>query len=112
MRELAAPLMNQQPLYIICSDLDVHFEVKSGLIHLLPKSRSLENENSHKHLKEFHVVCLSMKPHGIYEEQIKLRVFPFLLDDAANEWLFYLDLDSIITWLRLLYNFLIDFPTS
>ena len=36
--------------------LEVEFELKSGLIHLLPTFRGLENEDPYKHLKEFHVV--------------------------------------------------------
>ncbi|XP_071917118.1 uncharacterized protein [Coffea arabica] len=31
-----------------------------------------------------------IKPPGITEEQIKLRVFPFTLKDAAKDWLYYL----------------------
>lgn len=62
LRELATSPMNQQPLCITCPELDVPFELKSSLIHLLPKFRELENENPHKYLKEFHVVCSSIKP--------------------------------------------------
>lgn len=40
-------------------------------IHLLPKFHGLTIEDSHKHLKEFHIVCPTMKPHEIPEEQIK-----------------------------------------
>jgi hypothetical protein len=50
------------------------FELKSGLIHLLPTFRGLENEDPYKFLKEFHVVCVGMKPHGnnITDDTIKL----------------------------------------
>jgi hypothetical protein len=78
LRELAAPLVDQPPLCIDYPDLDVDFELKSGLIHLLPKFRGLENEDPHKHLKAFHVVCSSMKPHGISEEQLNYVLFHFL----------------------------------
>ena len=62
LRELAAPDLNQQPLCIAYPNLEVGFELKSGLIHLLPAFHGLENEDPHKHLKEFHVVCSSMRP--------------------------------------------------
>ncbi|RDY12202.1 hypothetical protein CR513_03034, partial [Mucuna pruriens] len=42
-------------------------ELKSELIHLLPKFHGLAGEDPHKHLKEFHVVCSTMRPHGIQE---------------------------------------------
>jgi hypothetical protein len=80
---------------------------------LLPKFRGLENEDPHKHLKAFHVVCSSMKPQGVSEEQIKLRAFPFSLEDAAKDWLFYLPPGTITTWPNLVRLFLDKyFPTS
>ncbi|XP_019183634.1 PREDICTED: uncharacterized protein LOC109178454 [Ipomoea nil] len=94
-------------------DANVQFELKSGLIHLLPSFRGLAGEDPHKHLKEFHVVCLSMKPTGVTEEQIKLRAFPFSLKDSAKDWLYYLPSGSITTWNNLKTLFLEKyFPAS
>ena len=39
-----------------------------------------------------------MKPQGINEEYIKLRVFPFSLDGRAKDWLYYLKPSAIRTW--------------
>ncbi|RDX87561.1 hypothetical protein CR513_30959, partial [Mucuna pruriens] len=50
------------------------YELKSNLIHLLPKFHGLASEDLHKHLKEFHVVCLTMRPQGILEIYIKMKV--------------------------------------
>ena len=72
LKELASPDLNHQPLCIDYPDLDASFELRSGLIHLLTTFRGLAGEDPHKHLKEFHVVCSSMKPQEISEEQIKL----------------------------------------
>ena len=66
------------------------FELKSGMIHLLPMFYGSVGEDPNKHLKEFHMVCSSMKPIRIFEEQVKLRAFPFSLADCAKEWLYYL----------------------
>ncbi|KAF3443644.1 hypothetical protein FNV43_RR13334 [Rhamnella rubrinervis] len=88
LKELAAPDLNSQPLCIKFPDFTAAFELKSGLIHLLPTFRSLAGEDPHKHLKEFHVVCSTMKPQGITEDQIKLRAFPFSLADSAKDWLY------------------------
>ena len=62
LKELAAPDLNHQPLCIDYSDLDASFKLRSGLIHLLPTFHGLAGEDPHKHLKEFHIVCSSMKP--------------------------------------------------
>lgn len=79
------------------------------MIHLLLKFHGLEGEDPHKHLKEFHVVCSTMRPQGVYEEHIKLRVFPFSLDGATKDWLYYLPLATITRWEELIRMFLEKF---
>ncbi|XP_057505523.1 uncharacterized protein LOC130788837 [Actinidia eriantha] len=115
LKELAAPDLNQQPLCITFPILDATttFELKSGLIHLLPTFHGLAGEDPHKHLKELHVVCTSMKPTGVTEEQIKLRAFPFSLKVSAKDWLYYLPSGSITTWNEMKRLFLEKyFPAS
>ncbi|XP_039051554.1 uncharacterized protein LOC120192961 [Hibiscus syriacus] len=73
LRELAAPNMNQQPLDIDYPTLEVAFELKYGLIHLLLTFHGLENKDPHKHLKEFHAICSSMRPQGVTEEVASIR---------------------------------------
>ncbi|KAK5795327.1 hypothetical protein PVK06_036588 [Gossypium arboreum] len=112
-RQLAEAPIEQLPLCIAYPIMDTDFELKSGLIQLLPTFRGLQNENPHKHLKEFHMVCLSMKPQGVTDDQIKLRAFSFSLADSAREWLFYLPPRSITTWADLSCLFLNRFfPAS
>ena len=68
------------------------------MIHLLPTFHGIFGEDPNEHLKEFHVVCSSMKTLGILEEQVKLKAFPFSLANNAKEWLFYLPSGTITTW--------------
>ena len=100
LKELAAPDLNQQPLCITFPTLDATttFELKSGLIHLLPTFHGLAGEDPHKHLKEFHVVCTRMRPMRVTKEKIKLRTFLFSLKDSAKDWFYYLPFGSIKTW--------------
>ncbi|XP_071906116.1 uncharacterized protein [Coffea arabica] len=115
LRELAAPELTHQPLCITFPTLaeNTAFELKSGLIHLLPSFHGLSGEKPHKHVKEFEVVCSSMKPPEVTEEQIRLRAFPFSLKDAAKDWLYYLPAGSITTWAQLKKKFLEKFfPAS
>ncbi|XP_027184224.1 ABC transporter B family member 9-like [Coffea eugenioides] len=108
LRELAAPDLNQQPLCITFPHLNdnTSFELKSGLIHLLPSFHGLSGEEPYKHLQEFDVVCNSMKPPKITEKQIKMRVFPFSLKDFVKGWLYYLPPGSITMWDQLKKIFL------
>ena len=115
LKELSAPDLNQQPLCITFPPLDATttFELKSRLIHLLPTFHGLAGADPHKHLKELHVVCTSMKPTGATEDQIKLRAFPFSLKNSAKDWLYYLPSGSIKTWNEM-KKLLLEkyFPTS
>ncbi|XP_073153419.1 uncharacterized protein [Henckelia pumila] len=115
LRQLDTPDLNQQPLCITFPTLEtnVTFELKSGLIHLLPSFHGLAGEDPQKNLMEFHVVCTSMKPHGVTEEQIQLRAFHLSLKNAAKDWLYYLPPRSITTWTEMKRIFLEKyFPAS
>jgi len=84
LREVAALDATTQNICIQYPDEEC--ELKFGLIHLLPKFHGLAREELHQHLKEFHVVCSSMRPTTVTEEHIKLKDFPFSLQDATKEW--------------------------
>ncbi|KAA0060435.1 reverse transcriptase [Cucumis melo var. makuwa] len=80
LRELVKPDEDQRPLCIIIPPTTQPFELKSGLIHLLPIFKGSSGEDPHKHLKDFHMVCDSMRPHGISKETTKftsLSFFPY-----------------------------------
>ncbi|KAL0434001.1 UNVERIFIED_CONTAM: hypothetical protein Slati_2734400 [Sesamum latifolium] len=96
--EMTSLDLNQQPLCIEYPTLDIDYELKSGLIHLLPTFRGLAGEDPHKQLKEFHVVCSGMRPQGVTKEQVKLRAFPFSFGRKAKDWLYSLPLGSIVSW--------------
>ena len=53
LKELVAPDIDQQPLCIEYPQLEVAFEQKSGMIHLLPTFHGFAGEDSNKRLKEF-----------------------------------------------------------
>uniref|UniRef100_A0A803NHK9 Uncharacterized protein n=1 Tax=Cannabis sativa TaxID=3483 RepID=A0A803NHK9_CANSA len=73
LKELVALDLDQQPLCIHYPPLDVNFELKLGFIHSLLAFRGLPGEDTNKHLNELHIVCSSMKPPSVTEEQIKMR---------------------------------------
>lgn len=35
------------------------------------------------------MICDNMRLHGVTEEQLNIRAFPFSLKDAAKDWLYY-----------------------
>ncbi|XP_051130233.1 uncharacterized protein LOC127250850 [Andrographis paniculata] len=90
LRELAASNLTQQHVFITYPTVD--------------------GEEPHKHLQEFNVVCTSMKPLGVKKDQIKIRVFPFSLKDAAKDWLFNLPAGSVTTWTDMKIKFFENCP--
>ena len=106
LRELATPNTDQQPLCITYPNADGGFELKSGMIHYLPKFHGFSTEDANKHLMEFHVVCSGMRPANVDEEQVKLRAFPFTLEAKAKEWLYNLPPGSMNTWNQVKHAFL------
>ncbi|XP_042379915.1 uncharacterized protein LOC121972296 [Zingiber officinale] len=109
MKELATPDEAFKYSCITYPILAGDFELRSGLIHLLPKYQGLSGEDPNRHLHEFHVVCSTMKPQGISEEDIKLRAFPFSLTGATKDWLYYLPPGFITSWIDMKKAFLEKF---
>ncbi|RDY09858.1 hypothetical protein CR513_05718, partial [Mucuna pruriens] len=114
LEELATPDVVYQPWCIQYLQLEPAqtYKLKSGLIYMLPKFHGLAGEDPHKHLKEFHVVCSTMRPQGIPKDYIKMKAFPFSLDGTLKDWL-YLQPVLFNTWGDMKRMFLEKFfPTS
>ena len=113
MRELSTPDLNLSPLCINFPALNADFELKSGFLHLLPIFHGLSGEDPHKHLQKFHLACSTLNINNVSEDNINLRVFPFTLAGAAQNWLYSLPPRSISTWGELKKLFLEKFfPAS
>ncbi|XP_070667945.1 uncharacterized protein [Malus domestica] len=74
------------------------FELKSSLLHHIPKYHGLSMEDLNKHLKEFEVVCSSMTPIKVDGNILKMKAFPFSLMDKAKDWLYELALGTVTSW--------------
>jgi len=85
LREMAALDFTYESLCIQYPDEDVPYVLKTGLIHLLPKFHSLLGEDPYKHLKEFHILCSTMKPPNVQEYHIFLKAFPHFLEGVAKD---------------------------
>jgi len=83
LRELAALEFTYESLCIRYPDEDVPYVLKTRLIHLLPKFNGLTGKCPHKRLKEFHIVCSTMKPPNIQEDHIFLKAFSHSLEGVG-----------------------------
>ena len=90
LREYMYPTRSTQPSCIVIPTTNASFELKSGLIQMLPIFRGVENENPYQHVREFEEICGTMKYNHMSEEALKLRLFPFSLKGKAKAWLYAL----------------------
>ncbi|EPS65810.1 hypothetical protein M569_08967, partial [Genlisea aurea] len=81
-------------------------ELKAGMLNNLPKFHGRGGEDPHKHIKEFQVICATMKSEGNDDEEVMLQAFPFSLMDGAKDWFFSLESGSIDSWLAMKRAFL------
>ncbi|CAN6720968.1 unnamed protein product [Malus baccata var. baccata] len=107
----AAPLCIQYPR--AAPDKTAEFELKSSLLHHIPKYHGLSMEEPNKHLKEFEVVCSSMTPIYVDGSILMMKAFPFSLMDKAKDWLYELAPGTVTSWESMKRAFLEKFfPTS
>ncbi|CAN6723523.1 unnamed protein product [Malus baccata var. baccata] len=107
----AAPLCIQYPA--AAQGKTDEFELKSSLLHHIPKYHGLSMEDPNKHLKEFEVVCSSMTPVNVDGNILKMKAFPFSLMDKAKDWLYELAPDTVTSWESMKRAYLEKFfPTS
>ncbi|CAN6723564.1 unnamed protein product [Malus baccata var. baccata] len=103
----AAPLCIQYPMATLGKTDE--FELKSSLLHHIPKYHGLSMEDPNKHLKEFEVVCSSMTPVNVDGSILKTKAFPFSLMDKAKDWLYELAPETVTSWESMKRAFLESF---
>ncbi|KAM0981449.1 hypothetical protein ACFX2A_014783 [Malus domestica] len=92
----AAPLCIQYPLAALGKTDE--FELKSSLLHHIPKFHGMSMEDPNKHLKEFEVVCSSMTPVNVDGSILKMKAFPFSFLEKAKDWLYELAPGTVTSW--------------
>ncbi|KAL4315710.1 hypothetical protein AHAS_Ahas15G0212300 [Arachis hypogaea] len=80
-----------------------------GMINLLPKYDWLPGEDPLKYLKDFQVVCSTVRRHGLDEIAVIVFAFPFCLEGRAKEWFYTQPNEVISNWDLLRKEFLEKF---
>ncbi|CAN6704003.1 unnamed protein product [Malus baccata var. baccata] len=115
LRNSLAARINAVPRCIIYPDVEdgTTFEIKPHILNILPSFHGLPNSDPNMHLADFIEACDNIIIRCFSSEAIKLRLFPFSLNDKAKAWLHSLPANSITTWTELQENFLNKFfPSS
>ncbi|KAL4311950.1 hypothetical protein GQ457_01G024090 [Hibiscus cannabinus] len=89
-----------------------HFELKPvmfNMLNSLGQFGGTPNENARQHVKSFLEICNSFKIHGVSNDVLKLKLFPYSLRDKAKTWLNNLQPGSLQSWTQLCRSFLAKF---
>ncbi|KAK8601098.1 hypothetical protein V6N12_050940 [Hibiscus sabdariffa] len=106
---LAEDLEELNPAVTIPEFEAQHFELKLVMFNMLNTLGQLggsPGENARQHLKPFLEICNSFKIHGVSNDVLKLKLFPYSLRDKAKEWWNNLPPGSLRSWTELCRNFL------
>ncbi|KAK8684196.1 hypothetical protein V6N13_040226 [Hibiscus sabdariffa] len=87
---LAEDLEGLNPAVTILEFEAEHFELKPvmfNMLNTLSQFGGSPAENARQHLKSFLEICKSFKIHGVSNDVLKLKLFPYSLRDKAKAWL-------------------------
>ncbi|KAL4296628.1 hypothetical protein GQ457_12G017030 [Hibiscus cannabinus] len=57
------------------------------MLNTLGQFGGTPHENARQHLKSFLEICNSFKIHGVSNDVLKMKLFPYSLRDKAKAWL-------------------------
>ncbi|GMJ00921.1 hypothetical protein HRI_003761300 [Hibiscus trionum] len=92
-----------------------HFELKPvmfNMINTLGQFGGSATEDARHHLRRFLDICRAFKLHGVHQDVLRLRLFPYSLRDRVKQWLNNQPAGSFNTWTELCKDFLDRFSPS
>ncbi|GJU00034.1 ribonuclease H-like domain-containing protein [Tanacetum coccineum] len=97
---LQAPIDCVGDAIVVPPILANHFELKTGLLNLVTaiSFHGFENDDPHSHIRCFTKITQTVKLNQAPPNVIKLMLFPFSLEGAAQTWLEKEPSNSITTW--------------
>jgi hypothetical protein len=107
LRDYLQPTRSSTPSCVAAPANTDNFDIKRGVVQLLPKFCGLDSENPYMHLKEFDMVC-AMHLSNV-DDVVKLTLFPFSFTEKARYWLHTLKPRTIGTWQEMTREFLKKF---
>ncbi|GJX28761.1 reverse transcriptase domain-containing protein [Tanacetum coccineum] len=112
---LQAPTEGYRDAIVLPATLAKNFELKVGLLTLVTSSQfyGFERDDPHSHIRWFNKITSTLKYKNVPHDAIKLMLFPFSLEGAAQIWLEKEPPRSIHTWEDLVSKFVnCFFPPS
>nr|GEZ55214.1 reverse transcriptase domain-containing protein [Tanacetum cinerariifolium] len=108
---LQAPTEGYEDAIVVPTITADNFELKHGLLTLVQNKQFFghDKEDPHAHIRYFNRITSTLKFLNILNTSIKLMLFPFSLEGAAQIWLEKEPPRSIFTWDDLVSKFINQF---
>ncbi|KAL4361268.1 hypothetical protein GQ457_04G015730 [Hibiscus cannabinus] len=112
-RDHLTPLLDNLNPGIVAPEIQVaHFNLKSVMCNMLNSIGQFggsPHEDARQHIRAFLEVCDSFWQHGVHEDVLKLKHFPYSLRDRARAWLSGVSIGSLESWADLCFSFLMRY---
>ncbi|GJR10619.1 reverse transcriptase domain-containing protein [Tanacetum coccineum] len=108
---LEAPTEGYEDAIVVPEITADNFELKHGLLTLVQNKQFFghDKEDPHAHIRYFNKITSTMKFPNVPSTSVKLMLFPFSLEGAAQIWLEKEPPRSILTWDDLVSKFINKF---
>ncbi|GJT01983.1 reverse transcriptase domain-containing protein [Tanacetum coccineum] len=108
---LQAPTEGYEDAIVVLTITADNFELKHGLLTLVQNKQFFghDKEDPHAHIRYFNKITSTMKFPNVPSTSVKLMLFPFSLEGAAQIWLEKEPPRSILTWDDLVSKFINQF---
>ena len=97
LRNYQRPVIGVSPSCIVLSPAARNYELKGVHFSMLPSFHGLASEDALSFFREFYTTIQTFPLHGLSEDDLRMRCFPYTLKDRAKSWLINLPEGSLRT---------------
>ncbi|CAO2175771.1 unnamed protein product [Urochloa humidicola] len=92
--KLWTPNINDLPIFKL-AEVGSPFQIKTSIIEMVQDSPLNGKEDPNLHLRSFLQLCNTFKMEGVDNNQLRARLFPYLLTDKALQWFYTLEVSTV-----------------
>ena len=109
LREFARPLVGASGSCIRLGEAAINYELKGMYYNMLPSFFGMPTEDPLSFIREFYSVIQQMSLGVLNEDQLRMRCFPYTLNEKAKMWFLSLPDNSLTTWTDIYNKFMAKF---
>lgn len=106
MRDYAMPIIGLIASSIVLGEAAINYDLKDIHYNMLPAFHGLPSEDPLTFMRDFYSTLQTFPLHGLNEDQLRMRCFPYTLKDRAKAWLMMLPLGLLTSWEDVYHKFI------